>query len=60
MTKFVEFNGQKIAYSAIEVLMDDDIREELHREMVPCTEEEFLAAYVVAHKEKFGEDFVVN
>lgn len=40
-------------------LMDDNIREELHRELVPCTDEEFLSAYIKAHEEKFGESFSV-
>lgn len=40
-------------------LMDDEIREELHSELAPCTDEEFLAAYIKAHKEKFGEDFKI-
>lgn len=26
--------------------MDDDIREELHRDLAPCTHEEFLRAYI--------------
>lgn len=44
-------------YDAAVNLMDDEIREELHREMAPCTDEEFLEAYIEAHKEKFGKDF---
>ena len=30
----------------IGVYMDDDIREELHNKLAPCTNEEFLKAYV--------------
>jgi hypothetical protein len=40
-------------------LMDDDLREEIHRELAPCTEQEFLDEYVKRHKEKFGEEFKV-
>lgn len=40
-------------------LMDDDIREELHRELAPCSDEEFLAAYIRRHEEKYGEQFTV-
>ena len=40
-------------------LMDDDIREELHAELSPCTDEEFLVAYIKAHREKYGEDFEI-
>lgn len=33
-------------WAAIVNLMDDDIREEVHQEMAPCTEEEFLSRYI--------------
>ena len=57
MNKIVNLNGQEISYAAAEALMDDDIREELHRALAPCSEEEFLEAYCKAHKEKYGEEF---
>lgn len=60
MNKIVNLNGQEISYAAAEALMDDDIREELHRELAPCSEEEFLEAYCKAHKEKYGEEFRVD
>ena len=31
----------EVDYKAIEALMDDDIREELHAKLAPCTEGEF-------------------
>lgn len=46
-------------YNAAVALMDDDIREELHRELAPCSDEEFLAAYIRRHEEKYGEQFTV-
>lgn len=60
MNKIANLNGQEISYAAAEALMDDDIREELHRELAPCSEEEFLEAYCKAHKEKYGEEFRVD
>lgn len=30
---------------AIVVYMDDDLREQVHRELAPCTHEEFLKRY---------------
>lgn len=39
--------------------MDDEIREELNRELAPCTEQEFFTAYEKAHEEKFGEEFQI-
>lgn len=46
-------------YEAAEALMDDEIREDLNREMAPCTEEAFLAAYMDRHYEKYGIEFIV-
>jgi hypothetical protein len=46
-------------YNAAVNMMDDEIREELHRELVPCTDEEFLKAYMEAHEAKFGEEFQI-
>lgn len=40
--------------------MDDDIREQVHRELAPCSNEEFLARYLELHREKHGEDYQIN
>lgn len=32
--------------TAIANLMDDDLREQVHRELAPCTDMEFLRRYV--------------
>ena len=47
-------------YDAAVAFMDDEIREELHRQIAPCTDEEFLTAYLAAHKAKYQEAFIVN
>lgn len=60
MTMLVMLNGREVDYGACVMLMDDDIREELHMEMSPCTEQEFLDAYIERHAEKFdGEIFEI-
>ena len=46
-------------YSAAVNLMDDEIREELHGELAPCSDEEFLKAYMEAHERKYGIPFVI-
>ena len=46
-------------FDAAVQLMDDDIREELHNELSPCTDEEFLTAYMERHEEKYGVPFVI-
>lgn len=40
-------------------LMDDEIRERLSNEMAPCTDEEFLEAYMEEHEKKYGEKFTI-
>jgi len=56
----VMLNGKEVNFDVAVVLMDDEIREELHRELAPCTEQQFVDAYVKAHHDKFNEDFVVD
>ncbi len=46
-------------YDAAVNLMDDEIREEIHAEMAPCTEEEFLEEYMKRHEEKYNEQFTI-
>lgn len=44
-------------FEAAVMLMDDDIREELHMEMAPCSEQEFFDAYCEAHWKKYKKEF---
>lgn len=55
-------NGKEtiLDIDAIAVYMDDEIREQVHSEMAPCGEQEFIDRYCKLHKEKFGEDFEIN
>lgn len=39
------------------MMMDEELREELHATIAPCTEQDFFNAYCEAHQEKFGEEF---
>ena len=50
---------EKGLYQAAVELMDDEIREAVHQELSPCTDEEFLTEYMKRHAEKYGMDFVV-
>jgi hypothetical protein len=56
----VMLNDQPIDFNAAVALMDDDIRERLHGEMAPCSDQEFIDAYAKAHQDAFGEVFRVN
>jgi hypothetical protein len=53
-------SGRECDFSAVANLMDDEIRETLHNELVGIASEQyFYDRYVVAHREKYGTDFVV-
>ena len=56
----VNKEGTEINFDAAVALMDDDIREQLHNNLAPCTEQEFFAAYEKAHAEKYGEDWELS
>lgn len=55
----VMLNDEVVYFESCVALMDDEIREELHRELAPCTEQEFLDAYIKRHHEKYNEDFTI-
>ena len=46
-------------FNAAVQLMDDELREQIHAELAPCTDEEFLREYERRHFEKFGSRFVI-
>lgn len=58
ITKVI-LDGREVDYDVCVNFMDDEIREELHAEIAPCTEQEFLDAYVERHAEKYGEEFEI-
>ena len=39
--------------------MDDELREQVHAELAPCTDEEFLARYQELHSEKYSEELKI-
>lgn len=53
-----EIIRQGLYNQAVE-LMDNEIREELAAAMAPCTEEEFLTAYMDEHERRFCEPFAI-
>jgi hypothetical protein len=60
MANVINANGYELDFESAVMYMDDDIREELHREMAPCTDQEFFTAYEKAHAEKFGEEWELS
>lgn len=58
--KTVIVNNQEVDFDAVVNLMDDDIREATHRQFAPCTDQQFVEAYMFAHFVEFDSEFVVN
>lgn len=56
----INASGKEIDFNAAVSLMDDEIREQLHAEMSPCSEQEFFTAYEKAHEEKYGEEWELS
>lgn len=56
---YVTYNNDQVDFEAAVNLMDNEIREALHAELAPCTEQEFFDAYCEAHEEKYGEEFAL-
>lgn len=56
---YVTYNNTQVDFEAAVNLMDDEIREALHAELAPCTEQEFFDAYCKAHEEKYGDEFAI-
>ena len=57
MIEVVNKNGTVIDYEMAVESMDDGIREDLHSELAPCTEQEFFTRYEEEHELKFGEEW---
>lgn len=53
--KVININGCEIDFETSVNFMDDEIREALHCDLSPCTEQEFFTAYEKAHAAKYGE-----
>ena len=56
----VMLNNEAVDFDAAVNLMDDALREEVHADLAPCTEQGFLDEYVKRHETKYGETFEIN
>ena len=52
--------GEEINYDVAVNFMDDELREQLHMKLAPCTEQEFFNAYAKAYEEKYGEEWFLS
>lgn len=60
MTMVINKSGAKIDFEAAAQLMDADIREQVHADLAPCTEQEFFNAYEQAHAAAYGEEWELS
>lgn len=56
----VNYEGKEIDFEAAVNLMDDELREELHIQLAPCSSQEFFNKYCEKHFEKYGQEFLLN
>lgn len=57
MTKVKNTYGVELDFEAAVNIMDEDICEEIHWQIAPCSDQEFFDAYCRAHEFKFDEEF---
>lgn len=48
--------GVEVDFRAATAHMDDEIREGVHADLCPCTDQEFFNEYARRHAIKYGED----
>ena len=58
--KVINMNGTAIDFETAVYMMDDELRESIHAELSPCTEQEFFTAYEKAHTAKYGEEWELS
>lgn len=54
----VTFNGMTLEFDVIAFKMDAALQAELQAAMPGAAEQALLDAYLVAHRERFGKDFL--
>ncbi len=52
--------GEEFDFEATVQMMDDEVRESVHEDMAPCSEQEFFDEYCKRHEAKFGEPFIFD
>lgn len=60
MKNVMNYYGVEIDFDVAVMMMDDEIREEVHADLAPCTDQEFFNEYCKRHEEKYGEEFVLD
>ena len=55
MRKVINKHGVEVDFEFAVNMMDEEIREEIHNKLVPCTDQEFFDAYAEKHANVYGE-----
>lgn len=48
-------NGRELDFTSATLLMDNEIREALHAELAPCSEQEYFTEYEKRHEDRFNK-----
>lgn len=56
----VMLNGEMVDFDVVVNMMDDEIREAVHADLAPCTDQEFMDEYAKRYEAKYGETFEIN
>ena len=54
----ITFNGMTMEFSVVEFMMDAELKQDIASRLETYSEQSLLDAYLPAHKEKFGKDFL--
>ena len=54
----ITFNGMTMEFDVVASMMDAEIKSAVINSLGDYSEQELLDAYLIAHKEKFGSDFL--
>lgn len=57
MKTVVNEHGIEINFYIAVCMIDDGLREEIHRDISPCSDQEFFNAYAAVHLQRFGEEW---
>lgn len=54
----ITFNGMTMEFSVVEGMMDAELKSTVESELGKPDEQALLDAYILAHREKFGKEFL--
>lgn len=54
----INFNGMTMEFSVVEGMMDPELKTRVQSRLGDYSEQTLLDAYMQAHKEAFGKDFL--